>query len=236
VRLGLPPISSAALRERADHLALFAFSRAVLPPQPSWPKHYHVTGFFFLDDTGWQPDHGLTMFLQAGPPPVVISLGSTMHDDPAQLTALFLATISAVGCRAVLQRGWSGLAQDAPLPDSVYAVDYVPHEWLLPRAACVVHHGGAGTLAAVMRAGVPMVVIPHTGDQFILARHAQNLGSAGPVCPYQALNVNQLSAAIAATLTDPRYHTAALAVRERIRAEQGVQTARMLIEQFAHTA
>ena len=235
VQLSLPPLSNASLRERSDYLALFALSREVLPALPSWPKHFHVTGFFFLDEEQWQPEPDLVAFLQAGPPPVVISLGSTMHDDPAQLTALFLAAIDAVGCRTVIQHGSTGLVKGARLPQAVYAADYIPHAWLFARAACVVHHGGAGTSAATFRAGVPTVVIPHAVDEFVFARYAHDLGCASGVFPYQTLSVNQLSAAISSSLTDTRYRAAAAALSKRIQAEQGVQTARALIEQFAGT-
>jgi UDP:flavonoid glycosyltransferase YjiC (YdhE family) len=234
VQLGLAPMAPTDTGRYSPQLTLFPMSRRILPPEPDWPAHYHVTGFFFLDEPGWQPDPALAAFLATGPAPVLISLGSMMHDDPAALTRRLLAAIDQVGCRALLHQGWSGLGQDAPLPAHVFAIGYTPYDQLLPRTAGMVHHGGAGTTAAVFRAGVPAVVIPHflASDQFDLGRCAQELGCAPEPIPFAELSVERLSAALRELLANPQYQRAATALAESIRAEQGVQTARLLIEEL----
>jgi UDP:flavonoid glycosyltransferase YjiC (YdhE family) len=231
-QLGLAPLDDPAHAGHSPQLALFAVSQRMLQPQPDWPAHYHVTGSFFLDEPDWQPDPALAAFLEAGPAPVVVSLGSTMHDDPAALTRLVLDAIDQVGCRAIVQHGWTGLAADGELPPHIFATGYTPHSWLFPQAAAVIHHGGAGTTAAVFRAGVPGVVIPHVLDEFALARWSQEFGCAPAGIPYAELSVERLRAALHEALHAPRYREAAVTLAESIRAEQGVQTARLLIEQL----
>jgi UDP:flavonoid glycosyltransferase YjiC (YdhE family) len=151
-------------------------------------------------------------------------------DDPTALTDLIIAAIEQTGCRAILQRGGGDLAQSRALPENIHAVDFVPHGWLFPHAACVVHHGGAGTTAAAFRAGVPTVVVPHLLDQPIWAEYARALGCAGAVIPHAQLTAAQLSAAISQTMSHPHFRRSAARLGEQIRAENGVQTARKLIE------
>ncbi len=233
VKLGLPPITDPfALDALSSQLAIFAISRHICPPPPGWPAHYHMTGFFFLEDDDWQPSAELETFLATGEPPVVISFGSMTHDDPTILTDLLLEAIAQVGCRAIIQQGWSSVATRRSLPPNVYAAGYIPHYWLFTRARCVVHHGGAGTTAAAMRAGRPSVVVPHGWDQPAWATFVHGLGCAGPPIPYHQLTAGQLSQALVQTLSTPSYSQAAAALAEKIWAEQGVQKARQLIEQL----
>jgi sterol 3beta-glucosyltransferase len=232
--VGLPPLPDPLSADAVSpQLALYAVSPRLLRRPASWPEHHHVTGFFFLDE-GWQPDADLAEFIAAGPEPIVVSFGSMMHQDPEALTELMLAAIEQTGRRAIVQHGWSGLARRA-LPPHVRAIDFAPHSWLLPRAACVVHHGGAGTTAAALRAGVPAVIVPHTLDQPIWAEFARALGCAGAVIPLAQLSAERLAAALVKTLGTPRYRAAAAAMGEQIRAERGVQAARELIERLVTT-
>jgi sterol 3beta-glucosyltransferase len=226
---GLSPLHDVATAFASPQLNLHAMSRHVLLRPVTWPAHNHLTGYFYLDDPSWQPDPRLVEFLAAGELPVVVSFGSMAHGDPAALSDLLLAAIERVACRAIIQQGWSGLAQSA-LPTNVYQLGFTPHSWLFPRAACVVHHGGAGTTGAVLRAGVPHVFVPHTADQPIWAQIVSSLGCAGPTVPYTQLTVERLAEAIGATLAEPRYRQAAVALGEKIRVEGGVSKARRLIE------
>lgn len=233
-QFGLRPLCHPVTHDaNSPQLALYAMSRHISPPPIDWPAHYHMTGFFFLDDDAWQPDPELAAFMAAGEPPVVVTFGSMAHDDPGALTDLILEAIRRAGCRAVIQQGWSGLAQQK-LPPNIYAVGYVPHTWLFPRAACIVHHGGPGTAAAAFRAGVPSVFVPHTFDQPVWAALAHDLGYAGPPIPYQELTAARLGAAITMTLATPRYYQLAAEISQKIWSEQGVQKARHSIEQLVY--
>jgi sterol 3beta-glucosyltransferase len=187
-----------------------------------------MPGYFFLNDETWKPDRALEEFVAAGPP-VVITFGSMTHNDADGLTDLALEAVENAGCRAVMQQGWSGLAQKR-LPSSIHIADFIPHDWLFPRASCIVHHGGAGTAASVFRSGVPSVFVPHTFDHPLWAELARGLGCAGPTIPYLELTAKRLGDAIVATLTNDGICRAAAELGEKVRAEQGLRRSRQLVE------
>ncbi|MCA1566112.1 MAG: glycosyltransferase [Acidobacteria bacterium] len=230
-QFGLPPLRDPLMDANSSQLVLYAMSRHVRKPLLEWPPHYHMTGYFFLDMEERQPDPALLEFLAAGEPPVVLTFGSMTHDDPGMLTELLLDAVRIAGCRAIIQHGWSGLAQRR-LPPNVYAAGFMSHSWLFPRAACVIHHGGSGTTAAVFRAGVPSVFVPHAWEQDIWAELGRELGCAKAVIPYPELTAERLGKTIAATLSDPHTRTAAATLGEKIRSEPGVRLARQLIEEL----
>ncbi len=231
----LPPLDDPLTRDAVSpQLALYAVSTHLLRRPNSWPAHHHVTGYFFLEEDHWQPDQALLDFLQAGPPPVVVTFSSVVHEDPALVTETLLRAIEMSGCRAILMRGWSGLG-DQQLPPNVLAVGFVSHAWLFEKASCIVHHGGAGTTAAAFRAGKPTVIIPHTLDQPIWAEFARALGTTSAVIPYNQLTAETVASAISAAATNPKYLQAAEKFGRKVAAEHGAQTAVQLIEtRFPH--
>lgn len=231
-QMGLPQLADPLVSSRSPQLELIAISCELLPPGLNWAEHQHVTGFWIVEDQSFEPDPALTAFLAAGPPPVLIALGSTLNDDPAQATALFVQAVEAVGCRAIIQQGWTGLGTADELSETILLTEYVSYDWLFPQLAGVVHHGGAGTAATALRHGLPAVVIPHLGDQFPLGQRLIDLGCASATIPFQELSVERLQAALTALMTDSRYREAARTIGRRIAVEQGVQTARALIEQL----
>jgi UDP:flavonoid glycosyltransferase YjiC (YdhE family) len=119
----------------------------------------------------------------------------------------------------VLQAGWSGLA--AGVGDDVLGIGEAPHEWLFPRMAAVVHHAGAGTTAAGLRAGVPALAVPVLADQPFWARRLHRLGAAPPPIPMSRLTADSLTSALRAVTSDPHYAARAQALSARIRAEDG---------------
>jgi sterol 3beta-glucosyltransferase len=232
-RLKLPPLQDPlTVDANSPQLALYASSRFVHAVPADWPAHYHMVGYFFLDEENWQPDQPLIEFMDSSDPPVVVTFGSTTYSDSKAESDRVLEAISLTGRRAVIQHGWSGLASENNLPSHVHCSGYTPHEWLFPRAACVVHHGGAGTAASVFRAGVPSVFVTHAGGQPVRARLAFELGCAGPAVPYQELSAQRLANAITDTIENTRYKDAAVALSEKIRGEHGVANARQLIEEL----
>jgi sterol 3beta-glucosyltransferase len=229
----LPPLRDPlTIDANSPQLALYASSRFVHPVPNDWPAHYHMVGYFFLTEENWKPDPKLVEFIGAGSPPVVITFGSTTYTDSEAMTKCVVEALSRADCRAVIQHGWGGVGLKSHLPPNVYCAGYTPHEWLFPRAACVVHHGGAGTAASAFRAGVPSVFVTHAGGQPVRSRFAFELGCAGPPVPYQELSAQRLANAITDTLTNHRYKQAAALLGEKIRSENGVATARQLIEEL----
>lgn len=223
--LGLPPLSRRQPPWRTfepGHLYLYGYSPTVLPRPADWDDHKEVTGFWFLDrPKGWKPSARLVDFLDSGPPPVYIGFGSMNNRNAADVTRLVVQALRQAGQRGVLATGWGGLA-DARLPEEILPIESVPHDWLFERTAAVVHHGGAGTTAAGLRAGVPAVAVPFMSDQPMWARRLHELGAAPPPLPRKQLTARRLAEAIRRAVTDPNIRVRAAELGERLRAEDGV--------------
>jgi sterol 3beta-glucosyltransferase len=182
-----------------------------------------MTGYWFLEEPAFQPSPELEAFLAAGPPPVVIGFGSMSGTNTESLTRMLVDGLRRAGRRAILQAGWSKLGA-ADLGHDILCVDYVPHGWLFERASCVVHHGGAGTTAAVLRAGKPQVIVWHLADQPLWGKLLQRRGLAPAPVNVRGLTGAWLNRALDQAHADAVV-TRARAVREAIRAEDGVGNA-----------
>lgn len=233
--LGLPPFSADELIAQADSgklPLLYGFSPAVVPPPTDWPAWVHVTGYWFLDQPPtWQPPADLVAFLQAGPPPVYVGFGSMAGSDPQQATETVLRALQQSGQRGILLTGWGGLSR-AALPESVFVVDSIPHDWLFPQVAAVVHHGGAGTTAAGLRAGVPSILVPFFGDQPYWGRRVAELGVGPHAIPQKQLTAERLAGAIRLATSDRAMQERATALGQRIRDEDGIGQACALLENW----
>lgn len=230
VALGLTPTSDPLGSDTlSDCLALYAISPSIMPKPSDWPAHAHFIGYFYLDEDWSTIDPALKAFLSLGPPPVAVSFGSMVFDDSKRVTDILVQAAELTNCRMVIQRGWGGLGVGVR-SSSVYVADYVPHGWLFSRASCVIHHGGAGTSAAAFRAGTPVIVIPQILDQGLWAECAARLQVAAAVIPPSRLTAIGLSRAISDAVTNPKYRQAAVELANRIRMEEGVKSARIMIE------
>ncbi|WP_037067244.1 glycosyltransferase [Allorhizobium undicola] len=224
--LNLPAYPGLACFDAAfiNHPRLYGFSPSLIPPSAAWPGKTLATGAWFLDSPGYEPDKALADFLAAGPPPVYIGFGSMLHHDPESFTAMVMKAIAITGDRVILATGWGGLQAATGADDRIIAIKRVPHDWLFPKLALAVHHGGAGTTSAAARAGIPSVIAPVFGDQPFWAARLAALGAAPPALPREKLSAEHLAEAIrAAKSLAMRAHAAALG--EKIRAENGVATA-----------
>ncbi|MDX2139288.1 MAG: glycosyltransferase [Chloroflexota bacterium] len=216
--------------ERRRTLTLYGYSRHVLPRPHDWAAHHQVTGYWFLDaPDGWTPPADLVDFLNAGAPPVYIGFGSMGSRNPQEAGQIALEALARSGQRGVLAAGWGGLqAQD--VPDTVHMISSLPHSWLFPRMAAVVHHGGAGTTAAGLRAGVPSIIVPFMGDQPFWGERVRALGVGTAPMPRKQLTADKLAQAITTAVTDREMRQRASALGESIRAEDGVGQAVGYIE------
>ncbi len=149
--------------------------------------------------------------------------------NPEQTADLILQAIEITGQRAILQSGWGGLSK-GDLPDTIFMVDSISHSWLFPLVAAVVHHGGAGTTAAGLRAGIPSVVIPFFGDQPFWGQRIAELGVGPEPIPRKQLTVGRLAAAIHRVVTDQAMRQRAAALGTKIRAENGVANAVAILQ------
>jgi UDP:flavonoid glycosyltransferase YjiC (YdhE family) len=236
-RLGLRPWRSyAEMLNYGRHLGtpmLYSFSPSVIPKPPDWDEYQHVTGYWFLDALpDWQPPTDLVDFLERGSPPVYIGFGSMSHEDPERQTRLALRALELTGQRGIFLTGWGGITR-LSAPPNVFFVDNVPHAWLFPRMAAVVHHGGAGTTAAGLRSGVPSIIPAFVGDQCAWADIVMKLG-AGPRVPgIKQLTAEKLAQAINTAVKDSALRARAAALGEKIRAENGIARAVEVIERHA---
>lgn len=214
---------------RTETPMLFAVSEQVHARPSDWPAHVQLTGYLYLHTQHqWQPPDRLRDYLASGPPPVYVGFGSMSDGAAERTTELVLEAGRQVGVRLLLLTGWGGL--DArKLPDDVLAIDAAPHEWLFPRMAAVVHHGGAGTTAAGVWAGVPGVVVPFFADQPFWGEKLHRLGVGGTPIPKQKLTAEKLAASLREALSPERV-AAAAALGARVRAEEGGKRAVEAIE------
>lgn len=212
---------------------LHAISRHVLPRPADWPATATVTGYWFLTDPEPSPlPPALTEFLDAGAPPVFIGFGSMSGADPATTTATVLAAARQAGVRAVIGTAWGGLTADTNDSD-VFAIGEVPFDQLFPRIAAVIHHGGAGTIAAAAAAGRPQVVCPFVADQPFWGDRMHHLGVAPEPVHQRHLDPDRLAAAITQAVTDTAIATAADRLGQLIRTEDGVDEAVRQLETIA---
>ncbi|KAH8662574.1 sterol glucosyltransferase [Xylariales sp. PMI_506] len=221
----VPLTEGPGLTETLDIPVTYCWSPSLVPKPLDWPKHIDVCGFFFRDPPQYIPTEELELFLRKGPPPIYIGFGSIVVDDPPELTRTVLKAIKTAGVRAVISKGWSDLGdEDDVESDQILYLGDCPHEWLFPRVAAVVHHGGAGTTACGLRYGRPTTIIPFFGDQPFWGKMVAASGAGPEPIPYRSLNSALLALAISYCLTDE----AAQAARElsrRMQAESGVQRA-----------
>ena len=220
--LGLTPRSRRVYQTRRANTwpVLYGFSQHVVPRPADWRAGLDVTGYWWpADGASWQPPQELVDFLGSGPPPVFVGLGSTATAHGERLSAMIVAALRRAGLRAVIQSGWAGLHGDGS--DDVITVADIPHAWLFPRVAAVVHHCGAGTAAAALRAGVPSIPVTGIMDQPFWAARLHALGAATQPLRRSALDTDALSAAITAVIADGRYHERAQQLAQLIGAEDG---------------
>jgi sterol 3beta-glucosyltransferase len=231
--LDLPPYSFwgplTQIRKRNEPV-INGFSQSILPRPADWRSECYVTGYWFLDrENGWEPPQDLLQFLSAGQPPVYIGFGSMSERDPKGLSQILVRALQLAKQRGILLSGWAELPKE-DLPENVFVIDSLPHDWLFPRTAAVVHHGGAGTTAAVFRAGVPNVVVPFFGDQHFWGHQVFKLGAGPKPISRKRLTAEGLAHAITQAVSDANLQRQAEKLGERIRSEDGVSRAVEILE------
>jgi sterol 3beta-glucosyltransferase len=218
------------LMAKKQYPMLYGFSPSVVPKPPDWGEWLHVTGYWFLDHSpDWQPPANLVDFITAGSPPICIGFGSMQERQPEALLNIVLQALFRSKQRAVLLTGWTGI-YDVKLSDQIYAIEEVPHDWLFSRMAAVVHHGGAGTTAAGLRAGIPNVIIPFFADQGFWAGRVIELGAGPRSIPRSQLTSERLSTAIQSAIQDETIRARAALLGASIREENGVKQAAKIVD------
>jgi UDP:flavonoid glycosyltransferase YjiC (YdhE family) len=210
---------------------LLTTSPLVTPPPNDWPANICQTGIWFDQSPVWDPPADLTQFLAAGDPPVFIGFGSMPSADPSADVKLMTRAAVQAGCRAVIRPsfGWCE-PQDSPgdSPQDVYLLREAPYRWLFPQMGAIIHHGGAGTTAEALLAGVPNGVVAFGVDQPYHGRRIHALGAGPAPITRNKLTADHLAELIT-TLTRPAQATQWLAGATEARAhllqERGLEVA-----------
>jgi UDP:flavonoid glycosyltransferase YjiC (YdhE family) len=223
--LGLDPVSliwAPGMLQRLKVPHTYCWSPALIPKPKDWGPHISISGFYFLNlASNYTPAPSLQAFLDAGPPPVYIGFGSIVLDDPNAMTELIFEAVRKTGQRVLLSKGWAGMGADRlRIPDGVFMLGSVPHDWLFKHVSCVVHHGGAGTTAAGITAGRPTVVVPFFGDQPFWGAMVARAGAGPDSIPYKQLTADKLADAINFCLK-PESLERAKELASKIAAERG---------------
>lgn len=228
-RLGSSPRTLQVAGAQSPYLDLVPVSPHLAPRRADWPDTVLMAGAWLIDAPNYQPEPRLADFLQAHPLPVVITFGSMGGSDPKASAELILGALQRLGRPAIVQHGYSDLLVQADLPKHILSVGAVPHDYLFSRAGCVVHHAGAGTSAAVARAGVPSVPVPHLFDQYYWAGMLHERGVAPkPVFRHQ-LDAKKLAELVRAAL-HPKIREAARQLATKVQAERGLDVAMQRLE------
>lgn len=205
---------------------IYGISPRVMPRPDDWHDNAFVTGYWFYDSGGddWMPSTELKSFLESGDAPVYIGFGSMSNQDPAGTAQIMINALQTAGKRGIILSGWAGLRAET-LPDDILLLDSAPHDWLFPKMAAVIHHGGAGTTAAALRAGIPNTVVSHMADQPYWGRRVHELGVGAPNIKRHKLNSERLAEAVQRMTTDREMQSRAAALGAAIRQEDGVGAA-----------
>jgi sterol 3beta-glucosyltransferase len=231
-RAGLEPMGPDGIT--SSILNLIPISPCVNPPDPRWEKRHQMTGYWFTPSPNkWIPPVNLLKFLDAGNPPVVISLGAMAisGDDALEAAKIALAAVQQAGVRAIIQ-GWDAPFQSLTIPETVWHTGSIPHDWLLAHSSALVHHGGFGTTSAGLRAGIPSMAIPHIIDQFIWGQKLFELGVGPKPIPRSKLTVASLTDALEKLKNDASMKEKSSDLGAIIRSENGVDKAVGLIQDF----
>jgi len=212
---------------------IYNFSQAVVPKPLDWGDATAVSGYWFLDnpELGWAPPQTLVDWMMKarvdGKPIVYIGFGSITVPNPKLVTERIIRGVLKSGVRAIISKGWSarmskGGDDDVVFPEECYSLDKVPHDWLFPQIDAALHHGGAGTTGASLRAGIPTLIRPWFGDQFFWASRVQKLGAG---IKLNSLHSKEVSQALKKATTNRVMKEKAASIGKRIREEDGIRTA-----------
>lgn len=202
---------------------LYGYSPHVLPKPADWGEDVAVSGYWFLDSQDWTPDPELAAFLAGGDKPVYTGFGSMPGGAPEALTRAVVDGLRRAGKRGVIASAGGAMQALGPMPD-MYFIAGAPHDRLFPLMQATIHHGGAGTTGAALRAGRPTTIVPFLGDQPFWARRVQQLGVGPAALDKKQLTPEAIASAVA-QMDDPTMRQRADALGDHIRAENGVAVA-----------
>lgn len=227
VSLGLEPVKGSILKKIAAENTpnLHAISPSLLPRPTDWDSRSQITGFLYLPPArrAQNPQDsipaGLTRWLEAGEAPVYLGFGSIPVPDPEKFTRILRQLLDQTQYRLLFCQGWSHL-KDLPQHPRLYVVETANHDALFPRCRAAVIHGGIGTIAAALKASLPLVIASIFADQpwwgKIIARRG-----LGAHLPFARWTAPRLTDAIRTT-ESPEIQNRVATLGEKIRGENGL--------------
>jgi len=208
----------------------YGFSPSVIPRPRDWRDDVHITGYWFSDDLGgWSPGKDLLDFLDGGPAPIAIVFGSTNTKKWGRIIKNIVEALTTCKQRGVIVGAEGQSLESSP---DVFLTDYVPYSWLFQRSSAVIHHGGAGTTGAGLRAGIPNMILPFTSDQPFWGNRVYSLGAGPKPIPAKNITAEKLSKAISLALNDEGMRVQARSLGETISAEDGISRAVELTQKY----
>ncbi|XP_048135599.1 sterol 3-beta-glucosyltransferase UGT80A2-like isoform X3 [Rhodamnia argentea] len=200
----------------------YTWSPHLVPKPKDWGPKIDVVGFCFLDlASSYEPPDSLLKWLEEGDKPIYIGFGSLPVQEPQRMTDIIIKALEATGQRGIISKGWGGLGNLSEPKESVYLLDNCPHDWLFARCSAVVHHGGAGTTAAGLRAACPTTIIPFFGDQTFWGEQVYARGVGPAPIPVDGFSLEKLIDAIRFML-DPKVKERAMDLAKAMENEDGV--------------
>ncbi len=222
----------ASFKEK-EPLLLYGYSPAALPKPAEWADFMHVTGYWFLPekDTDWQPSDELLSFIETGETPLYVGFGSMNDPKQSDLYKTVLQALEATKQRAVLLCKPEEI-EGIELGEHVFPIDYAPFDWLFPKMKAVLHHGGVGTIALGLKAGVPNIVVSFISDQRFWSEHLHRTGVMPKPIPRKKVTLEALTTAINEAVYNQELRQKAIEIGERVSAENGVDNAVVAIENY----
>ncbi|KAI4321165.1 hypothetical protein MLD38_034582 [Melastoma candidum] len=203
----------------------YMWSTHLVPKPIDWGSLVDVVGYCFLNlGSKHQPQEEFVKWIEKGPKPIYIGFGSMPLEDPKKITDIILKSLNDTGQRGIVARGWGDLGIFPEIPDNIFLLEDCPHDWLFPQCSAVVHHGGAGTTAAGLKAGCPTTIVPFFGDQFFWGDRVHERGLGPAPIPISQLSIENLSNSIKFML-QPEVKAKAMEVAKLIENEDGVAAA-----------
>lgn len=216
-------------------LTFYPTSRVLMPPDPTWGDHIHVTGYWYHPEeasTGYTEPKGLADFLESGEKPVFVAFGKAESPELAKLQELTLEALKRTGIRAIVQ-AFQIPEKERINTDRLFFIDAVPYPYIFEKVRAVVHHGGNTTNGMGLRAGLPTLVIALALDQYFYGRMDHRVG-CGPESLYirkRLCTVEEIADSLK-DLISGRYDAKAQEISQKIIKENGVASAADVIENY----
>lgn len=211
---------------------LYGCSSSIVPFDPKWNKKVSMNGFWFLesDASAWEPSQELLEFLNKGSAPIVISFSSMPLKNPNVVYEMLAAALKKTKQRGILITGWSGMRENSLQTDDLFTIESIPHSWLFPQTKGIIHHGGAGTTAAVLKAGKPMIICPFSGDQPFWGRRMHEIGVATKPLKEKDMSMEAFCDRILELVSNNLFSENAAKLSRKIEQENGITDTVKFIE------